>query len=58
VRNELLLGVLHCDLIGFHTYDYTRHFLSSCSRLLYVHWHLILSKANGIQGTCHDSQRH
>ncbi|KAJ5217386.1 alpha-trehalose-phosphate synthase [Penicillium chermesinum] len=28
VRNELLLGVLHCDLIGFHTYDYTRHFLS------------------------------
>ncbi|KNG84267.1 alpha,alpha-trehalose-phosphate synthase 1 [Aspergillus nomiae NRRL 13137] len=36
VRNELLLGVLHCDLIGFHTYDYTRHFLSACSRLLYV----------------------
>lgn len=35
VRNELLLGVLHCDLIGFHTYDYTRHFLSACSRLLY-----------------------
>lgn len=34
VRNELLLGVLHCDLIGFHTYDYTRHFLSSCARLL------------------------
>jgi trehalose 6-phosphate synthase len=34
VRNELLLGVLHCDLIGFHTYDYTRHFLSACSRLL------------------------
>ncbi|KAL4808268.1 glycosyl transferase, partial [Aspergillus unguis] len=34
VRNELLLGLLHCDLIGFHTYDYTRHFLSACSRLL------------------------
>ncbi|KAJ5288429.1 hypothetical protein N7508_011204 [Penicillium antarcticum] len=34
VRNELLLGILHSDLIGFHTYDYTRHFLSSCSRLL------------------------
>ncbi|KAL4912551.1 alpha,alpha-trehalose-phosphate synthase 1 [Aspergillus aurantiobrunneus] len=34
VRNELLLGILHCDLIGFHTYDYTRHFLSACSRLL------------------------
>lgn len=36
VRNEILLGVLHCDLIGFHTYDYARHFLSSCSRILYA----------------------
>ncbi|KAI4148764.1 MAG: hypothetical protein LQ340_004953 [Diploschistes diacapsis] len=34
VRNDILLGVLHCDLIGFHTYDYARHFLSSCSRIL------------------------
>ncbi|KAF1356635.1 glycosyl transferase [Delphinella strobiligena] len=34
VRNEILTGVLHCDLIGFHTYDYARHFLSSCSRIL------------------------
>jgi len=34
VREALLLGVLHCDLIGFHTYDYARHFLSSCSRIL------------------------
>ncbi|KAK4223110.1 family 20 putative glycosyltransferase [Podospora fimiseda] len=34
VREQLLLGVLECDLIGFHTYDYARHFLSSCSRIL------------------------
>jgi trehalose 6-phosphate synthase len=34
VRNEILLGLLHCDLVGFHTYDYARHFLSSCSRIL------------------------
>ncbi|KAL1894098.1 Trehalose-6-P synthase/phosphatase complex synthase subunit [Ceratocystis pirilliformis] len=34
VREALLRGVLHCDLIGFHTYDYARHFLSSCSRIL------------------------
>ncbi|KAH9820413.1 glycosyltransferase family 20 protein [Teratosphaeria destructans] len=34
VRNEILHGVLHCDLLGFHTYDYARHFLSSCSRIL------------------------
>lgn len=34
VREKLLEGVLACDLIGFHTYDYARHFLSSCSRIL------------------------
>ncbi|GAA5976982.1 hypothetical protein JCM21900_005922, partial [Sporobolomyces salmonicolor] len=34
VRREILLGILNCDLIGFHTYDYARHFLSSVSRLL------------------------
>lgn len=34
VRREILLGVLYCDLIGFHTYDYARHFLSSCTRIL------------------------
>lgn len=30
VRNELLQGVLHSDLIGFHTNTYARHFLSCC----------------------------
>ncbi|CAO1619105.1 unnamed protein product [Jaminaea pallidilutea] len=34
VRREILLGILHCDLIGFHTYDYARHFLSACTRIL------------------------
>ncbi len=34
VREDILQGVLHSDLIGFHTYDYARHFLSSCSRIL------------------------
>lgn len=33
-REELLEGVLGSDLIGFHTYDYERHFLSSVRRLL------------------------
>ncbi|PLB39083.1 glycosyltransferase family 20 protein [Aspergillus candidus] len=34
VRGQLLRGLLHCDLIGFHTYDYARHFLSSCTHIL------------------------
>ena len=33
-RKELLNGVLGSDLIGFHTYDDMRHFLSSTSRLV------------------------
>lgn len=33
-REELLRGLLGADLIGFHTYDYARHFSSSVLRLL------------------------
>ena len=33
-REEVLEGLLGSDLIGFHTYDYERHFLSSVRRLL------------------------
>jgi trehalose 6-phosphate synthase/phosphatase len=33
-REEILQGVLGADLIGFHSYGYTRHFLSSVLRLL------------------------
>jgi len=33
-RNEILNGILGADLIGFHTYDYVRHFLRSTRRLL------------------------
>lgn len=32
-REEILNGLLGADLIGFHTYDYVRHFLSSISRI-------------------------
>ncbi|KAK9076797.1 hypothetical protein SSX86_005131 [Deinandra increscens subsp. villosa] len=34
VRDEILRALLNCDLIGFHTFDYARHFLSCCSRML------------------------
>ncbi|UCF99918.1 MAG: bifunctional alpha,alpha-trehalose-phosphate synthase (UDP-forming)/trehalose-phosphatase [Spirochaetaceae bacterium] len=35
-RNEILTGLLGADLIGFHAYDYARHFVSSVRRLLGV----------------------
>lgn len=32
-RKELIKGMLGADLIGFHTYDYERHFFSTVMRL-------------------------
>ncbi|NQT27858.1 bifunctional alpha,alpha-trehalose-phosphate synthase (UDP-forming)/trehalose-phosphatase [candidate division KSB1 bacterium] len=33
-REQILEGMLGSDLVGFHTYDYARHFLSSVQRAL------------------------
>jgi trehalose 6-phosphate synthase/phosphatase len=33
-RNEIISGMLGADLLGFHTFDYERHFMSSVKRLL------------------------
>uniref|UniRef100_A0ACD5U1E9 Uncharacterized protein n=1 Tax=Avena sativa TaxID=4498 RepID=A0ACD5U1E9_AVESA len=38
VREEILRTMLNCDLIGFHTFDYARHFLSCCSRMLGIEY--------------------
>jgi trehalose 6-phosphate synthase len=35
-REIILEGLLRADLIGFHTYDYARHFLSACFKALHV----------------------
>lgn len=32
-RHEIMQGMLGADLIGFHIYDYARHFLSSAARI-------------------------
>ena len=34
VRDDILKALLNADLVGFHTFDYARHFLSCCSRML------------------------
>ena len=33
-REELLRGMLNADLVGFHIFEYARHFLTCCKRLL------------------------
>ncbi|MHC4624592.1 MAG: bifunctional alpha,alpha-trehalose-phosphate synthase (UDP-forming)/trehalose-phosphatase [Planctomycetota bacterium] len=35
-REEILTGLLGADVVGFHTYDYVRHFLSSACRIVGV----------------------
>ena len=39
-KRELLDGMLGSNLIGFHTYEYTRHFLQSVLRILGYDHHL------------------
>lgn len=39
-RSELVSGLLGADLIGFHTHDYMRHFVSTCERILDVRFDL------------------
>jgi trehalose-6-phosphate synthase len=63
VREEVLRAVLKSDLIGFHTYDYARHFVSACTRILGLEvrararfppaWCChVPGKALGIQSSC------
>lgn len=33
-RNDILKGMLGSTLVGFQTYSYARHFISSCARIL------------------------
>ncbi|KAL6600445.1 hypothetical protein ACP70R_045245 [Stipagrostis hirtigluma subsp. patula] len=39
VQEDLLRALLNADLVGFHTFDYARHFMSSCSLLFGVSSH-------------------
>src|SRR3989338_881345 len=34
VRKDILFGMLNSDLVGFQTFDYARHFMRSCFRIL------------------------
>ena len=40
-RVEILRGMLSSDLIGFHMYDYCRHFLSAVKRILDLDFHTL-----------------
>jgi trehalose 6-phosphate synthase/phosphatase len=40
-RDELLLSMICCDLIGFHLFEYARHFTTSCKRILGIDYECI-----------------
>jgi trehalose 6-phosphate synthase/phosphatase len=39
-REDLLRGMLASDQLGFHLYEYARHFLTTCRRLLGTHYEM------------------
>ena len=46
-REEILQGLLGADVVGFHTYDYARHFVSSVLRVLGIHMSEGIAEING-----------
>lgn len=36
VRKEILVGLLSSDLVGFHSFEYSRHFVGCCEKFLQV----------------------
>ncbi|MDQ3535156.1 MAG: bifunctional alpha,alpha-trehalose-phosphate synthase (UDP-forming)/trehalose-phosphatase [Bacteroidota bacterium] len=46
-RREILEGLMGADLLGFHTYEYMRHFISAISRILNLEHNLgVIYKEN------------
>jgi trehalose 6-phosphate synthase/phosphatase len=48
-REDLLAGLLCANQIGFHLYEYARHFLTTCRRLLGAHYEYSTSGSITIQ---------
>jgi len=46
-REDLLRGMLNADQVGFHLYEYARHFLTCCRRLLGMNYGMIPDSAGG-----------
>jgi trehalose 6-phosphate synthase/phosphatase len=46
-REDLLRGMLNADQVGFHLFEYARHFLTSCRRLLGLNNGMIPDSSGG-----------
>merc|ERR1719285_1607132 len=48
-RLNLIRGIKNSDVIGFHTYDYARHFISTAKRLLNLEFETLEGGSLGVQ---------
>ena len=48
-REDLLRGMLNADQVGFHLFEYARHFLTCCRRLLGLNYGMIPDGSGGAQ---------
>jgi len=46
-REDLLRGMLNADQVGFHLFEYARHFLTACRRLLGLNYGMIPDSSGG-----------
>lgn len=46
-REDLLRGMLNADQVGFHLFEYARHFLTCCRRLLGLNYGMIPDDSGG-----------
>eukprot|EP00550_Attheya_septentrionalis_P013379 CAMPEP_0198305846 /NCGR_PEP_ID=MMETSP1449-20131203/58117_1 /TAXON_ID=420275 /ORGANISM="Attheya septentrionalis, Strain CCMP2084" /LENGTH=1234 /DNA_ID=CAMNT_0044008387 /DNA_START=498 /DNA_END=4202 /DNA_ORIENTATION=+ len=46
-REDLLRGMLNADQVGFHLFEYARHFLTCCRRLLGLNYGMIPDVSGG-----------
>ncbi len=53
VREQVLHSLLHCDLIGFHDYDYLRHFCNAVRVILGIDSNLLSIELPGGTRTTH-----
>lgn len=57
-RDDLLRGMLNADQVGFHLFEYARHFLTSCRRLLGVKYGMIPDGFGGHNLALESNGRH
>ncbi len=48
-RARILRAMLSADVVGFHTYDYARHFLSACQRIVALDYKTVRGGRLGVR---------